>query len=445
MTEWLTENAHRAYPLEHVAEWPADTPDGVQTMLRDACVGYAEVIPDEDRILLIDVCHDAEKADVVSIRVGIDDSRCVAIDLSAGSGKYDTVFGAGSGFKVLLTVDNVAVRGILDSGWFGTAAVNAPFSLRCVSSANRMVTAVEAYSPENPCDRPVFDPEKEKPVRVLTKDVVLVAKSGIDLDTYAMMQFTEDLLRITAITAPKEADETDKPVDMMIRGDECIEVETIPGVHDNGDGVLIPLTNPEAGGVVRITDKCKPCCQCEDYENAVNVLRPWETATFEVESMLNEAKDAYNKAVDAFNRMKDEAVAEINDYSRVIMAATAVTSGNMTTKVVAEGTRCRIAMNMTVINMTSENVTISGVGFVVPEYGNTPVKVRWNTAGSMPQSGESLSYGTWLLQPGDTLSVTATYVKTATTNTAVKPQGMQAEMRAKLPSREEKQYRVNVQ
>lgn len=433
MTEWLTENARRAYPLEH--ELPDAVADRLTGVLLDACIGY-DGLPGDGRIKLLDV---RKSDDGLILHVGLDtdgpdgSSRQAEVVVPSGSPGRMTAYGAGPHIKALLTVSGPAVTATLawlpDHNWHD---VDVPFAHRCTSYANRFVTALEAYSPEDPCARPVFGPDTANLVATLTGDVTLLVKNGLDLEVTPMAPIAGDLLRLTAVTAPSATKDADKPLDMMIYGDECIAVEALPGYGVTDDGAIVPLSDPTYG-VIRLTEKCKPCCQCEDYEAATKALRPGEAATFSVKDLLDDAKLRYDAAVALLDEIKALAYQKVNDYDHVIASAVAVASGGVTTGVTAAGTRCRIAVNLTVMNLALEDATISAVSFHIQDYSF--LKVHWGTAGHNPRTGDSLVGQDWTLKPGDTLSIVATYTMESTTNTAVKPNGMTAALTAKLSSR----------
>lgn len=440
MTEWLTENARRAYPLEH--EWPAALADAWTPVLLDACVG-CDWLPSEGDIRLLDIRKTEEG---VSFHIGSPDdapdqsSRQVEVIVRTGPSGRISAYAAGPHVKAILTISGQAVasaRGTLpDFNWHD---VDTPFALRCCSYANRRVTAVEACAPDDDhkCSHLVW-PDDNPLVKRATGDVVLVSKDGIDIDVTQMAPLEGSLLRLSAVTAPLELRAADKPVDMMIRGDACVQVESIPGVDATGT----PLEDEHAGGIVRITEKCKPCCQCEDYEKAFDALRPGNEAVDDLNEVfgdiLGTATSGYMGALALLDQIKEKAEQKINGYSHVIASAVAVASGGITPDVSAAGKRCRLALNLTVVNMTLRNVTVSGVSFsgtgdyspaTVPFGTETKNKVHWDTAGSNPLSGDSLAT-TWTLAPGDTLAVVATYAKTGRTNTADKPLGMKAHFTA---------------
>lgn len=394
----------------------------------------------DTRIMVKSVKREEDGSAVV-IRVSWCTSATGFVDvrIPPGLGKHAVVpVGGGlSEVRGLLTVNGDAVdricAGSMTQGWH---QVGIPFAVRCVSTANLHVTEIEAHSPAEPCAQPVFGPDTENPVAKLSGDVMLLTKNGLDLEVTTMAPLAGDLLRLTAVTAPSEARDAYKPVDMMIRGDECIAVEALPG-YGVVDGVVVPLSDASSGGVIRLTGKCKPCCQCEDYKNAAEALRPGYNATFSVQELLDLAKDEYEGAVAEFEKVKRLAYEKINDYDHVQVSAVAVSSGGITPGVTASGTRCRIAVNLTVVNMALEDARVSSVNVVIPDEQYGLLKVHWSTAGHTVLSGSSLDGKTWTLKPGDTLSVVATYVKTATTNTAGKPSGMYVELTRKLKSRGE--------
>lgn len=442
MTEWLTENARRAYPLEH--EWPEALTDAWTPVLLDACVG-CDWLPDEGDIRLLDIRKTEEG---ISFHIGSPDdapdqsSRQVEVIVRTGPSGRISAYAAGPHVKAILTVSGQAVSAARDTLTdFNWHDVDTPFALRCCSYATKRVTAVEAYAPDDDrrCSRPVW-PDGRNLVKTATGDVVLVSKDGLDIDVTQMAPLEGDLLRLSSVTAPLALRAADKPVDLMIRGDACVQVEAIPGV----DAAGAPLADEHDGGIVRITEKCKPCCQCEDYQTAFDALKPGNDAVEDLNTefadILGTATSGYIGALALLEQVKVKAEQRINGYSHVVASAVAVASGGITPDVTAKGTRCRLSVNLTVVNMTLKAVTVSGVSFsgmgayspaTVPSGTGTKDKVHWDTAGKTPLSGDSLGT-TWTLEPGDTLAIVATYAKTGLTNTADKPLGMKAHFTARI-------------
>lgn len=450
MTEWLNENARRAYPLEH--EWPADLADLWTPVLLDACVG-CDWLPSEGDIRLLDIRKTEEG---VSFHVGSPDdapdqsSRQVEVIVRAGQSGLISAYAAGPHVKAILTVSGQSVTAARDAlPDFDWHDVDTPFALRCCSYATKCVTAVEAYAPDDDhkCQRPVW-PDAMNLAKSATGDVVLVSKDGLDIDVTQMAPLEGDLIRLTAVTAPLGVKAEAVPADMVIRGDECVQVEAIPGVGVTEDGAPVPLSDPTKGGIIRLTEKCKPCCQCEDYEKAIEALKPGNMAAEELNGtfaeILGTATSGYKGAVALLEQIKGLAVKRINDYSHVVASAVAVASGGITQDVTASGTRCRLALNLTVFNMTLKSVTVRDVSFSVASY--EPVKVHWSTAGSSVRSGSSLSGYQWpiTLKSGDALSVVGTYAMTGRTNAATKPSGMSSSFKAQIAGITEKTINVEV-
>ena len=436
MTEFLTENVRRAYPLAY--EMPAGVDPRWGRLLVDASVSCDWQLSDGDTVRLLLVHVGADRT--VSLRVGTanDDDHSVRFVLGSVSGDFGTVFVRGTHVAAFLTVSAVALAEIQVSTMRGTTVVDVPFAARCVSSAIPRVEEIQVYAAP-PCTRPIYQDVHPDPVLVLRGgDVVLAAGDGIDLETTVSDPAAGEILRVSALAAEEDASGGDVPIDMMIRGDDCMEVETLPDVVVGPGGAPVPAPAEEKGkhGVIRIGQRCKPCCQCDDYKDAVDRLRPGEAATGDVERRLNTAKAEYDAAMVLFEEVKDMALDAINSPVNVHGSATAVASGGVYTGSSSGGSRCRIAVNLLIINRTLVTAAVSEVDLVVDGYGASPVRVSWNTAGSNPRGGSSFDGVSWSLAPGDTLSLVATYSRPGTTNTAVKPSGMSASFVVTLPGKD---------
>ncbi len=437
MTEFLTENAFRAYPLERSGAHGSDY------ALRDASIGHLGVPEDGRRVSLL-YCR--VSAAGVLYRIGVAADDC--IDVAAGNSGpgHRVVFASSDRYRVFLTIDGAALTALCaaaaGAGVVLEGDVGIPFALRCVSQATRFVESVEAYASLDrdgnvSCGAVEF-PETASPVATATGDVVIASGDGIDVAAVQSSPDADTMLRISALAAPADSEEASSAVDVVVRGDDCITVEAIPGAYASSGGAILPCTSAgmaeDACGVIRIGAKCKPCCQCEDYRDAVEMLRPSAVAAEDTKTLLDEVRALYDAAVSEFEKAKMSAVAAVGSYDNVMASATTALSGGVGTGVVASGTRSRISVTLIVANRTLETCAVSDVEFTVPGFGDTPVRRQWATAGTSPSSGTG-GGRTWRLAPGDALTVAATYAKTAQSNTAVKPSGMKATFKASLPPR----------
>jgi len=440
MTEFLTENARRAYPLER--EWPAGL-DGrwVETLV-DACV-YASSELGDTRLSLLSV---GRGDSALVFTVGIPDGAAVDVVAPSGHTGFTTVHAESAGLKAILTVDGRKVSALVAAGVAG-GAVGVPFATRCSGGAIRRVTAITAQGAP-PCEKPMYDPLDphmvEKSVGA-NEHATLGAYDGVDLEVTSMLPLEGDMLRISAIAAPEAADVEQEPVDLMIRGDECFEVEAVPSAD-------------KKSGIVRITSTCKPCCDCEDYKDAVDMLRPAETKVHSIHQVLNAAKAAYEGALAAFNEAKARYVAQVNSPANVLVSATAALSGGLYAQSTAEGSRMRITVTMLVENMTMVDVQVAvgddpddesdadaESGFVVGD-GYVHSKTVWTKSGTPQEYDEGRPREPRTLKPGDTLTVAATYCKpNQRSNNASRPPGMKAYCTIQLPGQEAVVREVDVQ
>lgn len=431
MNEFLTDNIRKAYPLER--ELPAGTPPLWGHLLSDACIGVSAEVGD-GRVSLLSVQRVVgTSGSRLNLRIGV--SGVVSRDVSIGPGLGDFVtvpVSVTSGtLKAMLVVNGKVADAIIADEDYGTAAivVDTPFALRCVSVGHKRVTAVTAYSAPQ-CTTPLFSLDDEPVKEISGGDVVLAAKDGVDLETTELMPLSGRLLRISAVAAPAGTAESDEEVDLMIRGDGCFTVETLPGTKVSG-GAVVARTASEpdgrgvlGGGVVRIGNSCKPCCQCDDYKAVVDVLRSREEATFAIEQALNDAKRMYDEAVELFNATKAAARATINSYANVRCRAVAATSASGYGSSSAKGTRARIAVTLYVENMTEKTVQVSVNSFTVSGFSTT-VSTAWTKVGSGGTTTGTTLPSSLALGTGDTLAVTRTCAKANTTsNTVTKPSGM---------------------
>lgn len=464
MTEFLTENARRAYPLAH--ELPDGIPWILGELLVDAAVACDLELGDTDRLQLVSVL---KTANALFVKVGLSDAAGCVLGLVPGDADHQTAYGSDGHFKAFLTVRTRALRAILDDAALAIGTLwepHVPFALRCTSSATKRVTAILADSPEDPCATPVYGEETAHTVKTATSDVILSAHGGLDLETTAMAPLPGTVLRISAITAPAETAEGDRQTDLLIRGDDCFEVEAIPGVHvtydEAGNHVLTPIdptvpgSDPLSEGAVVIRAKCKPCCQCEDYEAAFNVLKPINSKTKALAATLGHLDatrtDAslntqYRTAMGLFTAIKGLVTGVVNSYRNVHGHATAVTSGGVYDKSTAMGRRARIAVTLVVDNMTLQDVDIAGCALVsgtLPP-GYSQVKAHWTKSDGA--AGESPDGKTWSLSPGQTLCVVFTLANpTSTSNTAVFTSKSKVSVRftATLPQQPPRIYTVEV-
>lgn len=424
MTEFLTGNARIAYPLER----PVPDEDGTRTLWRmlllDACVATTRA---DARLYLLSVRRMGLSR--LSLTVGTNDGETATATVEKGLPDFAVVYAASATVKALLTVSGRTADRILEDVSYGTGRVdvNVPFAMRCSWDAHRRVESVSAYSARQ-CERPVFS-DGEAPVRTVTGgDVVLAAMDGVDVEVTGIVPLEGSVLRVSAISAPVATSELDTNVDLMIRGDGCFTVEAIPGAKVEG-GAVVPRTESEpdglgvmGGGVIRIGNSCKPCCQCEDYKAAVDMLRVPESVAEEVNDMLDRAKTLYDEAVEAFAEAKEAALEAINSPDNVRCSAVASVSEAAYDGSVSSGNRARVAVTLGIVNMTQANAVIGNISFSVP--GFEPLSASWTKVnGGATTSGTSIPSGDTVLSPGGTMAITATYCKTATVNAASKPAG----------------------
>ena len=453
MTEFLTENARRAYPLER--EWPAELDGRWAETLVDACV-YASSELGDARLSLLSV---GRSGSALVFTVGIPDGAAMDVVAPSGHAGFATVHAESAALKAILTVDGRKVSALVAAGVAG-GAVGVPFATRCSGGAIRRVTAITAQGAA-PCERPMYDPDGPHGVEKSVasgEHAVLRADEGVDLEVTSVAPLEGDVLRVSAIAAPSAAETAEEPVDLMIRGDECFTVEAIPGVKVADGGAIVPRTKEDkSGGVVRIGSACKPCCQCEDYRDAVELLKPAEQKAWDINGQLDRIEAAYQAALAVFNATKDAQRARINSADRVQVSAAASLSGGMYERSKASGERKHIAITLLAVNMTMVDATVTvaadatataggetvgTAGFFVPGYEH--VRTTWTKAGATPASGQDRPVSQ-TLHPGETLAVVAVYGKTATTNDADRPDGMRAYCTVQLAGQAAVPREVNVQ
>jgi len=419
MTEFLTENARRAYPLER--EWPSGMEAWAETLV-DACV-YASSELGESRLSLLSVGRSGSS---LVFTVGIPGGAAMDVAAPSGHAGFTTVHAESADLKAILTVDGQKVDALVAAATVTAGDVGVPFATRCCGGATRRVTAITAQGAA-PRERLRYNPRDphmvEKPVGA-NEHAVIAAYDGIDLEVTSMLPLAGDILRISAIAAPEAADVEQEPIDLMIRGDECFEVEAVPSAD-------------RTSGTVKITSTCKPCCDCEDYRDAVNMLRPAENAAHALHAVLNRAKAAYAEALAAFNAAKAGYVEQINRASNVRVSATAALSGGLYGGSTARGTRKRIAVTLLVENMTMATAYVTvgddvanSSGFTLADSGDGPaythLKTVWTKGGATQAHGSSRP-GRKALAPGETLTVVATYAKAGQlSNNATRPATMKA-------------------
>lgn len=431
MTEFLTGNTRLAYPLD------SPIPDAAgqlwTQLLADACIATDVVLEGGARLSLVSV--ERVSGSRLAVVVGAQGAGSLTVDIGRGLADFAVVYASSDHIKAMLVVNGRTADAIMDSSGYGTGktTVNVPFALRCTSCANRMVTSVSAYSAAA-CSTPVFT-GAETPAKTLTGgDIVVAAKEGIDLESTRLMPLDGRILRLSAISAPAEASETDTDVDLMLRSDGCFTVDTIPGAKVVGNTVQARTeSEPDGlgvlgGGVISIGNVCKPCCQCEDYRAAADAIRDPESLAIAVEQILNDAKLRYDEAVAEFEAWKAGKMAEINSLSNVRCRATATFSQNAYPGSAASGKRSRVAITLSVENMTQRNVIVSGIGFSTGDAGFSEIGVSWKSVSRTTASGSSMPVSRELV-PGGTLVVVSTWAKTSTTNSVTpKPGAMTAQV-----------------
>ena len=444
MTEFLTENARRAYPLD--GEWPADLRDRWSGVLLDACVYAAAELEDGERVALLSVQRVAGAG--VRLVVGTQGgTNPVDLTVTAPTalGGFATVHAESAALKAVLTVDGRRVDEIAaDAGHTAdSVAVGVPLAMRCCGGATRRVTqlAFRGMNPGKTAQYGAAAPGDSAELAVQANGhAVLEAGDGVDLEVAGVAPLAGDVLRVSAIAAPEPTEETEDPIDLMIRGDGCFTVEAIPGAKVSGEDVVARTESDEGGvmggGVVRIGTACKPCCDCEDYNDAVKLLLPANEDVGRLDDELDAVKLLYDAALARFEAAKAAAAAVVDSVDNVRATATAVCSGSgniYSGATGVKGTRQRMSITLLVENMTTKTATV-GVGADGENSGFsglsgwTHLKTAWTKGGAAqaygsaePPNTRSISVA---LGPGETLAVVATYaVAGSTTNRATRPQG----------------------
>jgi len=431
MTEFLTENARRAYPLD--GEWPAASRGRWTGVLVDACVyTSAELAPGERVMLLYVRRYQSSLYFVFGTQ-----SNSITVRVNPGLSGFATVYSQSAAIKAVITVDAAKVDALALDSTYPTSRidVNVPLALRCSGGGTKMVTSITAQGAAEGTT-PMYSPDDAGRVEKTVgpgEHAVLKAGDGVDLEVAGMAPLTGNVLRVSAIAAPEPTDRDEDPVDIMIRGDDCFTVEAIPGAKVSGGAVVARTASDPSGGVIRIGSACKPCCQCEDYKDAVDLLRPAETDALLISGKLDEVKSAYDSALAVFAAAKAAYLAQVNHVDNVRASATAALSGGgqagtdgvLYNQSTAEGTRMRIAITLLVTNMTLKNATVAvgadaaNSGFFVDGYSH--LKTTWTKSGDTRENG-SLRPVSKTLKPGESLTVVATYVKAeSTSNNAQRP------------------------
>lgn len=450
MNEFLTENIRRAYPLKYripvpqgADETTALAYDILGRILVDASISCGARLPDEDTTDVIRLirAYRPQGAGVLSVRIGTSDEAAESIGVNiriTDANRFSTVYASSSGFKVFLTINNEALSELFSTAAYGTWNIDVPFASRCVDAAVPVVDSIAVYSPkqDDMCKHVVFSPAEVPVKTIVGGDVTIAAGDGLDLETVHMEPIKGDMLRISAITAPAETTESSNAKAIMIRGDDCIEVENIPGVTADDDGLIYRLEDPSAGGVIRIRQLCKACCQCDDYRDAFHSLDPANDAAAVLEKLLDEIRDDYETAVTAFNTLKEQAKEAVNGYDHVYVNATSVTSRPIYAESTASGKRRRVAINLMVVNMTRTTLAVRNDPMITlttateePEY--TLQSKHWNVSGTYATAGTDFPDNDWYLAPGCVLIISYTYAQQGTANRGEKPQA-KATVRLKL-------------
>ena len=410
MTEFLTENGRRSYPLD--GDWPSGMRERWAGVLADACV-YASGELGDARPSLLSV---SKGGGALTFSVGIPGGASLDVPVPSGLAGFVTVFAGSPALKAILTVNGERADAIIDDEEYlasGTP-VNVPFAARCSGGGVKRVTAITAQGARQ-CERPQYsasDPHRVTRTVASGAHATLKAWDGVDMDVTTMAPLKGDILRISAIAAPESAEGAEEPIDIMIRGDECFAVEAEP--------------DPDrTKGTIRIRNACKPCCQCEDYADAVNMLKPAEDEVWAVNGDLDGIVADYNAALAAFNEAKALAEAAINSAGNVRVSATAVLSSNAYSgATAATGSRKRISVTLLAENatMTEAEVAVGNdggaSGFAVSGY--SLVGTAWTHASGTATrraNGDGRPV-TRTLGPGDTLTVTSVYARNNDSNAA---------------------------
>lgn len=417
MTEFLTENGRRSYPLD--GDWPSGMRDRMVGVLLDACVYAKALAADGERMSVISVQRNAS-ANKLVFKVGTQSGPKLDVAVAGGLGERAVVYAYSADVKAFLVVDGKAADSVIYDASYttGLTTVNIPFASRCCGAGKQMVTSVTAQGAMQ-CERPMYsasDPHRVVKTVSSGAHMTLKAWDGVDIEVTRMAPLQGDIMRISAIAATELADLDEEPIDIMIRGDGCFSVAAAPDEPE--DGV-------RKKGTIRITNACKPCCQCEDYADAVNMLKPAETVTWDVNSSLDGTAALYKEALETFNAAKEAAEAAINSVDNVRASATAVASQQTYKDADSEGTRQRVSVTVLIENMTMRTATVSvtqiSLGTGMGDYSIMTDLTMWNKAGDPNDCGiQALPTGI-NLKPGETLSVYAVYSATGTNSIAAKP------------------------
>ena len=431
MHEFLTDNVRLAYPLERALQI-ADKPLWSQ-LLSDACVATDQELSGGARLSLVSLRRNSTSQ--LTVTVGATGVPSLSVTIAKGLADFATVYASSAKLKAFLSVNGRVADKIMASSSYGTAteSVNIPFAMRCTSSGHKRVTSVSAYSTES-CETKRFT-GADSPVREISGgDVVIASSDGVDVESTKLMPIEGQLLRVSAIAAPADTSAADTDVDMMVRADECFTVETIPGTKVVG-GVPVARTESEpdglgvmGGGVIRIGNVCKPCCQCEDYKAAADAIRDPASLAVAIEQLLNNAKQQYDEAVAAFDASTERSQALINDLDNVRCNAVAELSPPAYIGSTKSGKRARIAITLSVANMTQRKVRLSGLSFAISDSEFSSTTVSWTRVSGGVTARNTGMPPTVELDPGGTLMVVATYAKTAKANAASRPDTMTASM-----------------
>lgn len=442
MTEFLTGNRRIAYPLD--GEFPEGVDEKWSRLLLDACVCVPDELADGQRIALLSVVR--VSAQRLRVDVGVRGTGMWhTVNLSPATDRFVTVAAMSESIKTVLVVDGETANALLADSSLPDeyVSVDVPFALRCCSSGHRRVTSIEAYGAPSCETRRWAGHGGETPAAGAEGgDVTLAAKDGVDLEVVEMAPLEGRILRVSAIAAPADAERERERIHMMVRGDKCFTVETLPGVRPSNGG----LVRDADSGVIRVGTVCKPCCQCEDYEAAADMLHERDDDAAGVKAVLDAARLSYNEALRAFNEAKAAALGAIDSVAGGMQAhAVAVLSGGnrspssdtgMYSESTASGSRMRITITLRVTNMMLSPATVyvgndpppgdaASSGFHVAGYRH--LRTDWTHSGADPESRTGRPADGVALKPGESLVVVATYAKDeSATNNAERPAGMQA-------------------
>lgn len=412
MTEFITSNKWRAYPLAE--RFPEDMEPEWNSLLLDASVCCAEA---DGFPCLLGVRQLPGKV-CLDIRIPGTQSS-VAAELYPMGDKIKTLYFEGHGIKAVLTVNGAALAPLVVQEDRDCRVVEIPFVARCVGCAPKFVSAVSGYSPSGAPE--VYGASPRTPVKsVGGADVAVEAKDGIDLEVVDAEGGIPDALRISALPAQDSPETADSTKHMMIRGDACFSVEATPNAKVARGGAVVPAEPGESCGVIRVASKCKPCCQCDDYKEAYDSLSPLNGRVVNVQGVVSAAKAAYDAACKQFDKNKKAALDAINVPENVTISIASASTWNSHYKsVVARGRRGMFTVNVTICNTAINDAEISSFSLSSVPSGFEHTRAPWWTiagAENVVKMGVVKGTQKWTLPSGAALCIRSEYERSRVTN-----------------------------